>query len=363
MQTAIPCALMRGGSSKGLYFLAKDLPGEAGLRNKVLLAAMGGGDPRQIDGLGGAHPLTSKIAIVSPSSQPGVDVDYLFVQAVVGEDRVDVSPTCGNILAGVGPFALEKGLVTVTGDITRISVYMVNTGKTCELSVSTPGGNVSYDGETAIDGVPGSGSPVICDFPDAAGSSCGTLLPTGKARDLVDGVEVTCIDSGMPVVLLRATDFGLTGEESPTELNQNEALKGRLNALRLKLGPMMNLGDVTDKVVPKMSLLSEPKNGGDISTRTFIPHVCHEAIGVLGAASVAAGCIIPGSICTDFARPKSGAVITVKIEHPLGHFDVSMEIEEGDEMPTINKIGLLRTARLLMAGTVMIPAAVWDGVQ
>ncbi|PCI48221.1 MAG: 4-oxalomesaconate tautomerase [Alphaproteobacteria bacterium] len=361
MQTAIPCALMRGGSSKGLYFLGKDLPSEEALRDRVLLAAMGGSDPRQIDGLGGAHPLTSKIAIVSPSALPGVDVDYLFVQAVVGEDRVDLSPTCGNILAGVGPFALEKGLVTARGDITRVSVYMVNTGKICELSVVTPGGCVSYDGEAAIDGVPGTGSPIICDFPDAAGSSCGSLLPTGNVRDRIDGVDVTCIDSGMPVVLLRASDFGLSGEESPAELNRNESLKLRLNSLRLKLGPMMNLGDVTDKVIPKMSLLSAPRKGGNISTRTFIPHICHEAIGVLGAASVAAGCILPGSLCEDFSIIESEAVITVRVEHPSGHFDVTMELEKESEIPVIKKIGLLRTARMLMTGCVMVPASLWPG--
>lgn len=361
MQTAIPCTLMRGGSSKGLYFLGKDLPSEEALRDRVLLAAMGGGDPRQIDGLGGAHPLTSKIAIVSKSALPGVDVDYLFVQVVVGGDRVDLSPTCGNILAGVGPFALEKGLVTARSDITRVSVHMVNTGKICELSVATPKGCVSYEGDAAIDGVPGTGSPIICDFPDAAGSSCGALLPTGNVRDRIDGVDVTCIDSGMPVVLLRASDFGLTGEEAPAELNRNESLKSRLNTLRLKLGPMMNLGDVTDKVIPKMSLLSASKKGGDISTRTFIPHVCHEAIGVLGAASVAAGCVIPGSICEDFSSCISSAAPTVRVEHPSGHFDVTMELEKEGAIPVIKKIGLLRTARTLMAGSVMIPASLWSG--
>ncbi len=361
MQTAIPCVLMRGGSSKGLYFLGSDLPTEEGLRSRVLLAAMGGGDPRQIDGMGGAHPLTSKIAIISSSDQPGVDVDYLFVQAVVGEDRVDLSPTCGNILAGVGPFALEKGLVTANGDMTVVRVHMVNTGKICELLIATPGGQVSYEGDAVIDGVPGTGSPIICDFPDAAGSSCGALLPTGNVRDRVDGVEVTCIDSGMPVVLLRASDFGLSGQETPAELNQNEALKSRLNGLRLKLGPMMNLGDVTDWVVPKMSLLSAAEKGGNISTRTFIPHVCHEAIGVLGAASVAAGCIIPGSICEDFTSTISGTAPTVSVEHPSGHFDVTMALNTEGEIPVIKKIGLLRTARTLMTGSVMIPASVWAG--
>jgi len=361
MQTAIPCAVIRGGSSKGLYVLGTDLPDDPVLCDQVLLAAMGGGDPSQIDGMGGAHPLTSKIAVVTLSDRNDADVDYLFVQAVVGEARVDRSPTCGNILAGVGPFALENGLVPIEGDLTPLRVHMVNTGKICELEIVTKGGFVNYEGAAAIDGVPGTGSPIICDFPDAAGSSCGALLPTGNARDTVGGVEVTCIDGGMPVVLLRASDFGVSGSEMPEELNQNLELISRLNEIRLQAGPLMNLGDVTEKVVPKMSLLSPPKNGGHISTRTFIPKVCHASIGVLGAASVAASCMVPNSICADLIDINPSSPSTVRIEHPSGHFDVSMELTAGQPAPVIDKIGLLRTARILMRGSVMIPRSLWAG--
>lgn len=361
MQTAIPCMQFRGGSSKGVYFLASDLPAEAALRDRVLLAIMGGGDPRQIDGLGGAHPLTSKIAVVSPSSRENTDVDYLFVQAVVGEDRVDITPNCGNILAGVGPFAIEKGLVKAQDGETLVRIYMVNSSNRCELMIRTPGGRVEYQGDARIDGVPGTAAPVICNYMDLAGSACGSLLPTGNIIDVVDGIEVSCIDNGMPVVVLRAQDFGITGYESCDAMNDNSELKARLESVRLQLGPKMNLGDVKNKVVPKMSLIAPPVAGGHVCTRTFIPKVCHEAIGVLGAVSVATVCIMPGSVAEGIAVIPSGMQKHLSVEHPSGEFSVSLGIGGSAERPEVLTAGLLRTARLLSSGVSYIPANIWRG--
>ncbi len=361
MQTAIPYMQIRGGSSKGVYFLASDLPKEEALRNKVLLAVMGGGDARQIDGLGGAHPLTSKIGVISPSTRKGIDVDYLFVQAVVGEDRVDITPNCGNILAGVGAFAIESGLVEARDGETRIQVFMVNSGNRCELQFATPGGNVEYQGQAKIDGVPGTASPVICNYMDLAGSACGSLLPTGNVIDIINSTEVTCIDNGMPVAVLRAEDFNLTGYESADELNANENLKQKLEDIRLELGPLMNLGNVKDKVVPKMSLVARPKDGGHICTRTFIPHVCHTAVGVLGAVSVATVCILPGSVTQGIAQVPEGNPKNISVEHPTGEFSVKLEIGGTEQTPEVVKAGLLRTARLISKGETYIPASIWKG--
>jgi len=358
MQAAIPCMVMRGGTSKGLYFLASDLPSNVDERNRVLLAAMGSPDDRQIDGMGGAHPLTSKVAVVSLSKDPDTDVDYLFLQVVVDKAEVSDAQNCGNILAGVGPFAIERGLVAPTGDLTDVRIRMVNTGARAVARVRTPDGRVNYQGEARIDGVPGTAAPVPIDFQDIAGSSCGALLPTGNIVDTVDGTEITCIDNGMPVVLLRAADFGLAGTESPAELEADQALRRRLEDIRLLAGPLMNLGDVADKTVPKMCLISPAVAGGAINTRTFIPHRVHEAIGVLGSVSVATGCVMPGSVAQPLAscHPGAGAV-TLEVEHPTGFFTVEMEVagEGSSGGITVRRAALLRTARLLMRGEVLVP--------
>ena len=304
-QTAIPCTLMRGGTSKGPFFLATDLPSDPALRDRVLLAVMGSPDPRQIDGVGGAEPLTSKVAIVSKSTRPDVDVDYLFAQVSIDKPLVDVSPNCGNMLAGVGPFAIAKGLVAARDPVTRVAIYMVNTGNLAAATVQTPGGVVRYDGDAAIGGVPGTAAPIEIDFLDTAGSVCESLMPTGKVRDRVDGLEFTCIDNGMPVVVIPAAALGKTGYESPQALDADTDFKGRLEKLRLAVGPLMGLGDVREKVVPKMTLIAPPRAGGHVCTRTFIPHRCHAAIGVLGAVSVATACVLPGSVATGIVKPPS----------------------------------------------------------
>jgi 4-oxalomesaconate tautomerase len=351
---------MRGGSSKGLYFLRDDLPADAAVRDRVLAAAMGT-DARQIDGAGGAHPLTSKVAVVSRSESPDADVDYLFVQVVVGEGRVDTTPNCGNMLAGVGPFAIEQGLVEARDGVTPVRVKMLNSDNLCELLVETPGKRVSYEGDTHIDGVPGTAAPIVCNYLDVAGSATGSLLPTGAALDVVERLEVTCIDNGMPVVVLRARDLGVTGYETPKELDANKALKARLESIRLQLGPRMNLGDVGPKVVPKMSLISPARSGGHVSTRTFIPHDCHAAIGVLGAVSVATACILPGSVAEGIATVPAGRVKQMSVEHPTGEFSVTLEVGGTPEHPIVEKAGLLRTARLILRGELQVPAAVWAG--
>ena len=361
-QTKIPCVMMRGGTSKGPYFLAEDLPADRALRDRVLLAVMGSPDRRQIDGIGGADPLTSKVAIVSPSEREDADVDYLFAQVVVGEPMVDVSPNCGNMLAGVGPFAIEQGLVAAGDPETRVRIHMVNSGSLCEAVIRTPGGTVTYDGEARIDGAPGTAAPILLNFLDTAGATCGALLPTGRARDEIDGVQATCIDNGMPVVLLKARAMGRTGYESREALNADEELKARLEAIRLKAGPMMGLGNVADKVVPKMSLIAPPQKGGAVATRTFIPHVCHAAIGVLGAVSVATACVLDGSVADGVAEVPDGARKKISVEHPSGEFTVELGTRTGEERRTeVVSAGLLRTARRLFEGHVLVPARVFDG--
>ncbi len=356
MQTAIPCYLMRGGTSKGLFFLSEHLPAEPALRDSILLAAMGSPDERQIDGIGGAHPLTSKIAIVKASTHPDADVDYLFLQVAVDKALVSDNQNCGNMLAGVGPFAIEQKLVTPTGNETYVRIHMVNTGGIAIARVQTPDGQVEYAGNARIDGVPGTAAPVSIEFLDIAGSSCGQLLPTGNALDTIDGIDVTCIDNGMPVVLIRARDLGKTGYETPQELENDEQLKQRLESIRLQLGEAMNLGDVSQKTVPKMSLIAEPQNNGAISTRTFIPHRVHEAIGVLGAASVATACIVPGTVAYALANINAdNSLHLIDVEHPGGFFSVEIELDKNHASPEIKRVALLRTARLLMRGEVLIP--------
>jgi 4-oxalomesaconate tautomerase len=351
---------MRGGTSKGLYFNVRDLPGERGARDRVLLAAMGSPDIRQIDGVGGAHPLTSKVAVIGPATRPDADVDYLFLQVVVDKAEVSDSQNCGNILAGVGPWAIENGLISPAGATTPVRIHMVNTASVAVAHVPTPNGLVEYEGDARIDGVPGSAAGISIDFLDVAGSSCGALFPTGNVSDRVDGMEVTCIDNGMPVVILDASDFGLGGDESPEALEANAALRQRVEKIRLQLGPRMNLGDVTKKTVPKMSLVSPARHGGELNTRTFIPHRVHEAIGVLGAVSVATACAVPGTVAQRIAgRAASAGPRRLEIEHPTGFFTVEMDVTGSGRDLRVNRSALLRTARKLMRGEVYVPSAVW----
>ncbi|WP_232527759.1 4-oxalomesaconate tautomerase [Microbacterium suaedae] len=347
----IPCMLMRGGTSKGAYFLASDLPADASERDELLLRVMGTPDPRQIDGLGGAHPLTSKVAIIAPSEEDDTDVDYLFLQIGVDEPLVTDRQNCGNILAGVAPFAIERGLVPATGGETRVRIRMRNTGSVCTATVATPGGVVAYDGHLAIDGVPGTSGVIPLDFDDLAGSTTGALFPTGATIDEIDGLAATCVDNGMPSVLMRAADLGVAGDEEPSDLEGRADLVERIERIRLAAGERMGLGDVSDATVPKMVLVSEPTAGGALSTRSFIPHRVHTSIGVLGALTVAAGALPEGSAVHDLARlPAAGEPFA--IEHPTGRFVVDVAVSSDGGVWRTTRSAALRTARKVFDGTV-----------
>lgn len=372
MQTAIPCLLMRGGTSKGPFFRAQDLPQDLPTRDKVLLAALGSPDKRQIDGIGGAHPLTSKVGIVSLSQREGIDLEFLFAQLQPEKDTVDTTPNCGNMLAGVVPFALETGMVEARGETSTFRVLTLNTDMAADITVQTPGGQISYEGSARIDGAPGQSAPVDIGFLDTAGSVCSSLLPTGNAKDSItvtgEGfddftLDVTCIDNGMPLVILRAQDVGCTGQESVADLNADTDLKRRIEALRLQISQRMGLGDVTHKNYPKMTLIAPPEHGGALTTRSFIPHVCHEAIGVLAAVTVGTAVKMPGTVCEGVAEvPEGTGSITVSVEHPTGEFSVTLD-SDPDQPTVVTKAALLRTARLLMRGEVMVPRSVWDGAR
>lgn len=342
------CMWMRGGTSKGGYFLAGDLPAEIAARDAFLLSMMGTPDARQIDGMGGGDPLTSKVAVVGKSTH-GADVDYLFLQVSVDRALVSDAQNCGNILAGVAPFAIERGLVEAVNGETSVTVYMENTGQTAVVTVATPDGKVAYEGNVQIDGVPGSAAPVKIAFQDIAGSVCGALLPTGNVIDVIDGVSVTLIDNGMPCVVLKAQDLSISGKERIGDLEANEAMRTRLESIRLKAGVMMNLGDVADKTIPKMTMVSTPAQGGTICTRTFIPHRCHAAIGVLGAVSVATACVLKGSVAYDLAQVPDGAEKALEIEHPIGQTTIVASVDAAGKL---SGAAILRTARKLFDGVV-----------
>jgi len=348
----IRCMWMRGGTSKGAYFLDTDLPEAATERDDLLLRIMGSPDPSQIDGLGGGHPLTSKVAIVSRSQDSNADVDFLFAQVSVDKALVDTTPNCGNILAGVGPFAIDRGLVQATGTTTRVRVKTLNTGTLAELVVSTPGGRVCYSGDERIDGVPGTAAAIPINFLDAEGSVCGSLLPTGNQVDLVCGVEATCIDQGMPVVILRACDVGLSGSESCAEIEAATDTLRKIEAIRLEAALRMGMGDVSNAVVPKVALVSAPQNGGVIQTRSLIPKRCHASIGVFAAASIATACVLPGTVVHQLASIPEGNVKRMNIEHPSGVFSVRLEIGGSESNPVVERVGIVRTARAIFDGFV-----------
>ncbi len=344
-QDGVRCMWMRGGTSKGGYFLAEDLPED---RDGFLLRVMGSPDPRQIDGMGGADQLTSKIAVVQRSERPGVDIDYLFLQVYVDEPIVTDAQNCGNILAGVGPFAIERGLIEAEDEQTEVRIFMENTGQVATAKIATPDRRVTYAGDARIDGVPGTAAAVPITFADTAGSSCGALLPTGHAVDIIEGVACTLIDNGMPCVVMLASDLGIDGTETPDTLEADGNLKAKLEAIRLKAGPMMNLGDVAKKSVPKMTMVSSARAGGAISTRTFIPHRCHDAIGVLGAVSVATACLLPEGPAAKLAVVPDGNEKLISVEHPTGEMSVVATVRDG----VVTDAAVLRTARKLFDGYV-----------
>jgi 4-oxalomesaconate tautomerase len=352
MGDGVRCMLMRGGTSKGAYFLAEDLPADPAARDDLLLRIMGSPDPRQIDGIGGAHPLTSKVAVISRSVRPDADVDYLFLQVGVDTATVSDQQNCGNLLAGVGPFAVERGLA----DRSPVRIHMVNSGSVATASFPGPDGTVDYDGGTAISGVPGTAAAIVLAFDNGQqsagteGSATGALLPTGRVRDMIDGVTVTCVDNGMPVVVVAAAELGCSGYETVAELEADADLNQKVQALRLAAGQLMGLGDVSAASVPKVSLVAAPTDGGTICTRTFIPVRVHEAIGVLGAVSVATAMLLDGAAGSELAAVKPGQT-RFDIEHPTGHLEVEAEVDTR-QPPAVIRAGVVRTARKLFDGTV-----------
>jgi 4-oxalomesaconate tautomerase len=376
----VPCLFMRGGTSKGPFFNAADLPADQAHRDRVLLAIIGSPDKRQIDGLGGAHPLTSKVGIVSRSSKPGVDLDFLFAQLQPDQDTVDTTPNCGNMLAAVVPFALQTGMLQAQSDTTILRVLTLNTDMQCDITVPTPMGPdgerfVDDSGDARIDGAPGSSAPISINFLDTAGSVCSGLLPTGRVKDRIQvlptdklggfepfEIDVTCIDNGMPLVLFKASDMGRTGYETAEAMNADTELKTRIEALRLQVSVLMGLGDVSSKNYPKMTLIAPPMHGGALCTRSFIPHVCHDAIGVLAAVTVGTACVLQGTVCEGVAVLQAGAQQALSVEHPTGEFSVVLQAQAAD-VPggcEVTQAALLRTARLIMRGEAMVPAAIWN---
>lgn len=362
-QTAIPYLFLRGGTSRGPYFRREDLPEDRDTLSNVLMDVCGAGHPLNIDGIGGGNAVTTKVAMLSKSARQDCDVDYFFAQVAVEKREVDYRPTCGNILVGVGPAAVEMGLVPVQGDETIVRIHAVNTGAVVEARVMTPGGAVRYDGDAEIAGVPGTAAPVGLGFMETVGSVTGALLPTGALRDVIDGVEVTCLDVAMPVMFARASDFGVKGTETQAELDADKALLARMEAVRLKAGVLMGLGDVSQSVTPKITLLSRPSQGGNISARYFMPWACHPSMAVTGAQCIAACSILPGTVAEGLTEGVDGAPspLVVKIEHPVGIFEVLVDFARTETGVDIRSAGLVRTARLIAKGAVMIPAATWAG--
>ena len=361
MQTKIPCVLMRGGTSRGPFFLLSDLPSEPKVRDQVLLAAMGSPHDYQVDGIGGANPLTSKVAMISRSKQPGADVDYLFAQVLIDEALVDTKPNCGNMLVAVAPFAIEAGLIPAKHPETVVRIFNVNTQALVESIVQTPNGKVTYEGDAAIDGVPGTAAPVKLNFKSAIGSVTGKLLPTGKPLDVIDGVDVSCVDVAMPMILMRAEQFGKTGQERPVELDADKALFERMEAIRRKAGVLMGMGDVSKMVVPKIGLLAKPRNGGTIASRYFVPTSCHKAHAVTGTVCVASACAIPGTVASQLVNLPPAPQGVIEIEHPSGKIAIDLDADFTNGRQELRRAALIRTARRVFEGDVLVPERVWTG--
>lgn len=350
MHEGTQCMLMRAGTSKGAFFTAEDLPRDPVERDDLLLRIMGSPDPRQIDGIGSGHPQTSKVAVISPSTDTRADVDYLFLQVAVDQAKVTSRQNCGNVLVGVGPFAVERGLVVPTEDDVTIRIRMVNSGSFAKARFAAPNGKVRYEGNHAIDSVPGTAAPVTIEFEDTAGSTTGALLPTGNAIDTAAGVQVTCVDNGMPVVLVKAEDLGITGQETPEDLEANYALGQRLAKIRASAATKMGMGNISGTTVPKLALLSPAHSGGSINTRSFIPTTCHTSIGVLAAMTVAAGVSIPGAVGYNMVR-RSDPNQALSIEHPTGQLTVAAAVVDHDGCLTTSSSSVIRTTRKLFDGT------------
>jgi 2-methylaconitate cis-trans-isomerase PrpF len=363
MQTKIPCVIMRGGTSRGPFFKLTDLPADIPTRDAVLLSVMGSPHEIQVDGIGGSHSVTSKVAMISKSKRPDADVDYLFAQVQINENFVDTKPNCGNMLVAVGPFAIETGLVPAKNGETTVRIFNVNTQSLVEAIVQTPGGQVRYDGDASIDGVPGTAAPIGINFQSAIGSVTKKMLPTGRPLDVIDGVEVSCVDIAMPLVMMRASDMGKTGHETPDELDADRALMARMESIRRKAGVMMGMGDVSKNVVPKLALLSAPRNGGNIASRYFVPETCHKSHPVTGTVCIASACAIPGTIAAQTSPLRAAPQGTVRIEHPSGMILIDLDADFANGRQDLRRAALIRTARRIFEGNVCVPEKIWTGPQ
>jgi len=360
-QTAIPCVVMRGGTSRGPYFKLADLPRDRETLTKVLLAVMGSPHERQIDGIGGAQWLTSKVAMVGPSKHDDADLDYLFGQVLIDRGHVDYAPNCGNMTSGVGPFAIEAGMIEASDPETVVRIRNVNTGAFIEATVQTPDGGVTYEGEAAIDGAPGTAAPVMLNFSRMVGSITDKLLPTGNAMDVFDGIEASCVDVAVPMITMRAGDFGKTGYESKAELDADKALLARLEAIRIEASERMGMGDPTGRVVPKLCLISKPRAGGSVNARYFVPHECHATFPLVGGMCLAAASVVRGTVIEGVGHASDAHKQSLAIENPVGQLETMIEFVGSRKAPEIVRVGFMRTARRIMAGEVLIPSTVWDG--
>lgn len=360
-QVAIPFLFMRGGTSRGPYFNRANLPDDPDHLARVLVAMIGAGHPLNIDGIGGGQAVTTKVAMLSPSEDEWADIDYFFAQVAVKEALVDYKPTCGNILAGVGPAAIEMGLVKSDRDETRVRVLSVNTGAKIEVIVQTPGGSVAYGGNTQIDGVPGAAAPVQLNFMEVTGAVTGAFLPTGSVQDTIAGIDVTCMDVAMPMVIARAVDFDLTGYETREELDANRNLLAKIEALRVEAGARMGMGDVSKSVTPKFGLLAAPREGGAVSARYFMPWACHPTMAVTGAQCLASCVLTPDTVAQSLAVPPNEQPALVAIEHPVGAINVIVDYDVGPDGMKICSAGLLRTTRKIAAGEIFVPVEIWKG--
>lgn len=361
-QTAIPYLFMRGGTSRGPYMNRADLPQDLDELANVLIAIVGSGHALNIDGIGGGAAVTTKVAMLSKSDDDWADVDYFFAQVSVEDKSVDFKPTCGNILSGVGPAAIEMGLMPARNGETDVNILAVNTGARVAATVQTPNGQVSYSGTAQIDGVPGTSAPVALRFMDTVGGITGAFLPTGNLIDTIDGVDVTCMDVAMPMVIAKAADFGLTGSETAQDLDANTAFFERMEAVRITAGERMGMGDVSKSVTPKFGLVAAPQHGGTATTRYFMPWKCHPTMAVTGAQCLASCLLTPGTVADGLAKIPNEAPAKVTLEHASGVIDVLVDYEIGDDGFALNSAGLVRTARKLAAGQVFIPAEVWGGI-
>lgn len=354
-QIQVPCTIMRGGSSRGPYFLADDLPDDWPTREKIVLAVMGSGDSQQINGVGGGTSLTSKSAIVSKSDHPDADIDYLFMQVSIEEQKIDIGPSCGNILSGAVPFAIESGLVEIKENETLVRVRNLNTDSFIEVTVKTPDGELEYEGDASIDGVPGTGSPIVLNFLDVCGTKTGKLFPTGNERDVYEGIEVSCVDASMPMVLIKAESLNKTGHESKAVLDADEALLSQVERIRLAAAIDMGFGDVTGNVIPKVGLLSKPQFDGTITSRYFVPQNCHASHSVTGAICISVATVHKKTIISDLIETPIGSLTDIRIEHPSGKIDLILKMEKEGSAIDILSVGLIRTAKKIMEGVVTIP--------